>query len=97
MRAQPEKDNKVIETTRWFQLTPNYNRDGSVKDFEVRAPTKSPPREVKGMSVKLTFKIPRALFAPMANVVLELDESNLDGTPTVIAADLKKMRDELDG
>lgn len=79
-----------------MRFTPEYDRAGEVKAVNVAAMTTNRPAADKGgPMVRVTFRLPKRLFGPTANVIVELDEDSLDGTPQVLAADLKAMRDAL--
>jgi hypothetical protein len=78
------------------RFVPEYDRNGDVKSVNVGAVTANRPTAEKGGPfVHVTFRLPKRLFGPTANVIVELDEDSLDGTPQVLAADLKAMRDAL--
>lgn len=67
-----------------------------MKSVNVGAITANRPAAAKGgPCVHVTFRLPKKLFGPSARVIVELDENSLDGTPQVLAADLKAMRDGL--
>lgn len=79
-----------------MRFTPSYDRSGAVARVDVASMTSNRPAADKGGPIiKVTFRLPKRLFGPVAEVIVELDEDMLDGTPQVLAADLKAMRDAL--
>lgn len=85
-----------VETTRWIRLIPKYNRDGTVKALEIGAMTKSQPKEMVGPLVKLTFRVPCRVFSPVADLIVELDDEDVAGSPVVLARSLRALREQLE-
>ena len=92
-----DKNEDCVEIVRWARLEPRFNRQGEVVAAEISAVVKTPPREMKGPTIKLTLRVPKRLFSPVASVLIELDEDNVFGTVEAVAADLAEMRKQLGG
>lgn len=91
--------NDEVSATRWFKIEPTFYQYGS-KDvpsgLDVSKMLKKKPENPDGLYVQVTFRVPKAIFSPLAKVEIELDANNIfGGTPQVIAADLHKLKNEL--
>jgi hypothetical protein len=80
-----------VETTRWVQFSPQYDTAGKVRGMDALI-TKGRPRDVKGPTIKVTFRLPKRVFEPLAEALVEIADDMVDGSAEVILADLKEMR-----
>lgn len=94
--AKPGRPSKVetVETVRYFCLTPEYSANGTVTGCNVSNGTKNAPDWGKGAIVKVTFRVPKALFTPLAEVEIDINADN-SGTAEVLIASLRELKEEL--
>lgn len=98
MPKQPPKNcpSDMVEAIRYFRLTPKYSPSGTaVIGMDVSNGTVNAPEWGVGAIVKIAFRIPKDTFTPMADLVIEFDQ-NTSGTPEVLIADLKELKESLE-
>lgn len=88
------KPDDYIDVTRYLRLNPRKNSYGRIIDVDLGQPVKTEPNWSDGPFVKVTFKVHRNVFKPLADITVTLDENNV-ASPDVIVADLQELRDSL--
>lgn len=85
----------MVEVTRWVRLVPQYTTAGTVKAMEVAGMTKSRPKDMgTGALVRVTFRVPKAVFSPLPPVQIEFTEFEV-ASAEVLVADLSNLVEEL--
>lgn len=85
----------TVEAVRYFCLTPEYSQNGTVTGCKVSNGTINAPDWGKGAIVKVTFRVPKALFTPLAEVEIDIDTTNT-GTAEVLIASLQELKKDLE-
>lgn len=68
---------EFVEAVKYFTITPK--RTGyanNVTGIDVSGGTSNPPTVEKGVVVKVTFRVPKTAFDPLADVVIEIAPPN---------------------
>jgi hypothetical protein len=95
--AKPGRPSKgeTVAAVRYFCLTPEYSQNGTVIGCKVSNGTINAPDWGKGAIVKVTFRVPKALFTPLAEVEIDIDTDN-SGSAEVLIASLRELKEDLE-
>lgn len=89
------KEPEYLEMSRYVVLSTSKSASTGKKVLVVGSTmTIQPPVNPSGVVMKVTFRVPRALFEPF-EAQITVGEDQVLGSPKAIVADLKSLREEL--
>lgn len=97
--AATKKDDKVLETVRYFKVMPKYGQvygEGRVvTGFDIGQGTVGEPDWSTGHHIKVVFKIAKDVFRPLAEVEVEIDVDAV-ASKDVLVASLTALKESLE-
>jgi len=78
-----------VESVKFFQITAKRGPMNRVVGIDVGPGTANPPTIEKGIMVKVTFRVPKSAFEPLADVVIEVAPPNTEA----MVEELREIRE----